>query len=172
MGDALLESSAVFSDDGRYRYELVRRWGPGRLALWVMLNPSTADAEQDDPTIRRVIGFTKRWSLGDGIVVANLFALRSTDPAELLRAENPVGPENVQSIRRRIRTSHVVIGAWGAHPAVRMRGAPSLVRLAEDEGRKVYCLGVTKAGEPRHPLYVAGETPIVDLDVARYGPRP
>src|SRR5262249_14212908 len=87
--------AAVISDCGRYRYSLTRRWGDAAepRALFVMLNPSTADAEQDDPTIRRCIGFAKAWGMGS-LEVVNLYALRATDPAALLSAPDPIGPKN------------------------------------------------------------------------------
>lgn len=155
-----MERDAVLSDCSVYRYSLTRSWGGGPYALWVMLNPSTADASQDDPTIRRCIGFTKSWGYRK-LIVVNLFALRATDPAELLRHPSPHGPENVQTIRRHLVTAHVVVAAWGAHRAVERRNAPSLVRLAEDQGKQVLCLGTTKAGAPRHPLYVKGDQRLV-----------
>jgi len=82
--------SAVLSDCGTYRYSLTRRWSPGPLLGWVMLNPSRADALVDDPTIRRCVGFARRWGFA-GIVVRNLYALRATDPRELSRHPAPVG---------------------------------------------------------------------------------
>lgn len=156
-----LERSAVLSDCEAYRYSLSRIWLPGGgRALWVMLNPSTADAEQDDPTIRRCIGFSKRIGMGR-LDVVNLFALRATDPAELLHHPRPIGPDNIQTIRRHLTTANVVIAAWGANPAVKKLDAPNLIRLAADSGRPVYCLGTTKSGAPRHPLYVKGDQELV-----------
>src|SRR3954454_15761859 len=89
-----LEQNAVISACGRYRYLLSRQVGPGlRTATFIMLNPSTADATNDDPTIRRCIGFARQWGCGR-LAVLNLFAVRATDPAEMKRADDPVGPEN------------------------------------------------------------------------------
>ena len=93
------KNAAAFSPDRRYRYTLRRQWDDALpYCLFVMLNPSTADATQDDPTIRRCIGFTKAWGFG-GLLVGNLFALRSTDPAALYHADDPVGPENDSCLR-------------------------------------------------------------------------
>jgi len=110
---ARLQTAAGFSPCGCYRYWLTRTWDESRSAVcWLMLNPSTADATRDDPTIRRCIGIARRWGHG-GIVAVNLFALRATDPAELVRAVDPVGPENDAAVR-----SHTaglrVIAAWGS----------------------------------------------------------
>lgn len=151
-------SSAVLSDDGAYRYELARTWGDGPPAGFIMLNPSTADADVDDPTIRRCIGFARRLNC-DGLLVANLFGLRATDPRELAEHPDPVGHLNDAHIGRLIVEADVVIVAWGAHPNTSRRVA-AVVELAEAAGRVLHCLGKTKAGSPRHPLYLAGDTPL------------
>ena len=142
-------SSAVI--EGPYRYLLTRRIvgeDPARRILWIMLNPSTADASEDDPTIRRVLGFSKRWGYG-WVEVVNLFAFRATEPVELQIAIDPVGPLNHAYIAEALnRTSDLIVG-WGA------RGSMCRTRQAYRGAR---CLGVTKAGEPRHPLYVRADT--------------
>jgi hypothetical protein len=144
---------AVFSADKTYRYRLSRTWGSsGTHATWIMLNPSTADALEDDPTIRRCISFTKAWGL-DGLVVVNLFALRATDPHELARHPDPVGPANDQFIRDAVSPWSVVVAAWGAHKIAAARTRAVLGILTAGAGT-VGCLGVTKGGAPRHPLYV------------------
>lgn len=150
-----IEASAVLSADGAYRYELRRRWDPGPEAVWVMLNPSTADAEVDDPTIRRVIGFSRGWGFG-GVLVVNLFALRSTNPDALLSPlRDPVGPENDRTLLRAFLTAHTVVGAWGAHPAAPPRARYVADHIAALAGRRrINCLAVTKDGAPRHPLYM------------------
>src|SRR5689334_19453129 len=112
-----LEDNAVISACGRYRYVLTRQVGPGsRRATFVMLNPSTADATNDDPTIRRCIGFAREWGCGR-LVVLNLFAFRATDPADLKRAIDPVGPENRDWFERTLRPPHdgPLVCAWGVH---------------------------------------------------------
>jgi hypothetical protein len=150
-----ISGSAVFSDDGTYRYRLTRTWGDsGRHAVWLMLNPSTAGALADDPTIRRCTGFSRAWGL-DGLVVVNLFALRATDPAELARHPDPVGPGNDDFVRRAVAASPVVIAAWGAQRMAAARGARW--RLELDRAADVLCLGTTKDGEPRHPLFVRAD---------------
>ena len=142
-------SSAVI--EGPYRYLLTRRIldeDEGRRILWIMLNPSTADASEDDPTIRRVLGFSKRWGYG-WVEVANLFAFRSASPKELLAVTDPVGPLNDSYLAEALnRTSDVVVG-WGA------LGIMSRTREAY---RGSQCLGITGGGEPRHPLYMRADT--------------
>lgn len=147
-----LGSSARLSDDGLYRYELLRRWDHGPVALWIMLNPSTADATMDDPTIRRVAGFCRRWGFG-GLHVVNLFAYRTVDPRRLLDVDDPVGPENDTTLARVLLTAPLVVAAWGAHPAAPPRAA-AVAERASRLGRDLSCLGVTKDGAPRHPLYM------------------
>src|SRR4051812_26865304 len=110
-----LEQNAVISACGRYRYLLTRQVGPGpRAATFIMLNPSTADATKDDPTIRRCIGFARQWGCGR-LSVLNLFAFRATDPAAMKRADDPVGPENKDWFERILTDAgegRVVCG-WG-----------------------------------------------------------
>jgi hypothetical protein len=145
------ERSAVVSECGRYRYELIRRWADGPLLEWVMLNPSTADADEDDPTIRRCIGFARDWGHA-GIRVTNLFAYRATDPAELLNMRIPPwGRDNPDYLR----TEHgpVTVVAWGSHPVVEKRGS-EMSWLALWKRSALMCLGVNKDGSPKHPLYV------------------
>lgn len=151
--------SAIVSPDGVYRYMLERQWDVGPILPFVMLNPSTADAEQDDPTVRRCIGFAQREGYC-GLLVVNLFAYRATDPRELRRAIDPVGPENDRHLSTIFaaarRSSAPVVAAWGAKPdPYRIR---QVLRLADDVDMR--CLGTTAAGDPRHPLYVRGDQPL------------
>lgn len=149
-------TGARLSDDGRYRYSLWRVWDPSAEHLvFIMLNPSTADAETDDPTIRRCIGFARDRGFG-GIEVLNLYAFRATDPRDLFRAVDPVGRDNDEYLATPLLTS-TVIPAWGAH-AKPERAAAVLAMLA---GHRVFSLGVTQSGAPRHPLYVRADQPFV-----------
>lgn len=147
--------------EGRYRYSLRRRWAEGAPMLWVMLNPSTADAETDDATMRRVIAFSKRFG-APACRVVNLFALRSRNPSDLLAAEDPVGPRNDEFLSEAILTSRGgPICAWGAvHPKLRWRLKQAWGFLC---GSDVYCLGTTKTGDPRHPLYLRADARMVRL---------
>jgi hypothetical protein len=158
-----IESGAVFDVGGKYRYSLWRAWSAynPRIAF-ILLNPSTADEERNDPTIRRCIGFARAWKFGS-MEVVNLFAYRATDAKELLKIDNPVGEENncylVQAVER---CSTVVVG-WGSRGTLLGRDRQVLALLA---GRKdVFCLGITKDGQPRHPLYVKGDTILVPFCV-------
>jgi hypothetical protein len=138
---------------GVYRYLLWRAWAPGRRALFIMLNPSTATATEDDPTIRRCIGFARAWGF-DGLEVANLFALRSTDPTALYAHADPVGPLNDTTIADAAKRAGRVVCAWGAHGKLMARGAAVLCALW-DAGIVPMVLGLTAGlAQPRHPLYM------------------
>ena len=148
---------AEFDPTKRYRYRLRRVWGdPSNSCCFVMLNPSTADAFRNDPTIRRCLGFAQAWGHG-ALSVVNLFAWRATDPRELAHGiEDPVGPGNDVSIEDEAGGAGRVVFAWGADPMAVKRGAEVARWL-----RKIcdpVCLGTTKAGAPRHPLYVPAAT--------------
>lgn len=159
MADLFLERDAVISDCGTYRYLLRRTWDHKLpRALYVMLNPSTADAEIDDATIRSCIRLAKGLNYGSFEVV-NLFAFRSTDPAELERAADPVGPRNEHAIRAAIGRCDVAICAWGAHPMAERRRT-SVQAILRHERPAIFCLGKTKAGAPKHPLYIKSGTPL------------
>ena len=150
--DLFTRRGAVFSDCGLYRLRLWRQWdAEGRSVNWIMLNPSTADADQDDPTVRRCIGYARSWGYG-GIVVTNLFAFRATDPAELRRTEDPVGFNNDVELIGVAGASDLVVAAWGNHGAYRGR-AHRVRQLLERAGISVHCLATTKTGQPVHPLY-------------------
>ena len=118
---------------------------------WVMLNPSTADAFGDDPTIRRCIGFARAWGFHRTIIV-NLFALRSTDPAALRTADDPIGPLNDSSIHGSVHTADLVVCAWGKHGAFMRRGE-AVAKIVRDAGKAPHCLATNKDGSPVHPLY-------------------
>ena len=150
--------------DGDYRYVLRRAWAPsGDRALICMLNPSTADALDDDPTIRRCIGLTR--DLGfTGFTVVNLFALRATDPKEMLgRGAWAIGgTRNIETWHSEIAGASVVIAAWGVAKTERVERQAK--RFREACGSKtVFCFGTTASGDPRHPLYLRSGTKLVVL---------
>lgn len=152
---------ATISPCGVYRYDLLREWDPTRpRCLWVMLNPSTADAEVDDPTIRRCIGFSRDWGYG-GVVVVNLFALRATNPAAIRAHIDPIGPEDDRYIEWHATRPNVgqVVVAWGAHGKINSRGLIVGDRLSAI-GAAPQCLGTVRGGHPKHPLYVPADTPL------------
>lgn len=159
MNTLAIGTDAIISDCGRYRYTLSRTWDEHAEPLvFCMLNPSTADASQDDPTIRRCIGFAKANGYG-GIIVVNLFAFRATDPKKIpLELVVAMGPNNVMHMREAAKGRDVV-AAWGAHP-LKTVTHPALQLLGAYANR-ILCLGHTKAGAPRHPLYVAASHPLV-----------
>ena len=160
---ALERSGATISPDGIYRYALTRRWDSTKgLVRWIMLNPSTADATVDDPTIRRCMGFARSWGFG-GILVHNLFALRATDPRELKRHPDPVGPHNNAHLADPQASRLPTVCAWGAHGALNGR-ADAVLDLLRRAGAKPTCLGLTKAGHPRHPLYLPASAELSDLE--------
>jgi hypothetical protein len=175
------DAGAVISACGRYRYLLWREWrgthdrknwhwygerdgngaeyGQPKACVFVMLNPSTADGETDDPTIRRCVAYAKAWRY-ERLEVVNLFALRATDPRVLLALQHwddPVGVDNQHYIERAAHDAGVIVCAWGAHGG----------HIGQDEtvlgwiGRRTYALGTTKAGHPKRPLYLRSDAPLV-----------
>lgn len=148
-----MKRSAILSDCGTYRYELHRRWSEAPTVGWIMLNPSTADANVDDPTIRRCIGFAQRWGYG-GIVVRNLFALRATNPRELATHPDPFGPDNFEFLRC-AGQDDLTICAWGNGGS---GSAHSIVQILRANHIVLHHLGLTGAGQPKHPLYLKAST--------------
>lgn len=158
LGDSPVAGSASFDASGIYRYRLTRRWDPARPSMaWIMLNPSTANARSDDPTIRRVIGFSRTWGFGM-VEVVNLFALRASDPRQLTTSPAPVGPGNDRALVTAASSSAAIVVAWGDHGAMvnRMTGVRRCEEVLDLVGssRSLLTLGVTSRGQPRHPLYM------------------
>lgn len=153
----IILKDAILSDDRKYRYALSRIWDVTKgKVMFIMLNPSKADETEDDPTIRRCIGFAKSWGYG-GIVVCNLFAYRSTDPKGLLKADNPFGDKNIFITRKLVDEVSIVVCAWGnSHIIKKFKGfSPSShLEFCRD---KMYHLGFTKQGWPTHPLFLRSE---------------
>lgn len=149
--------SADFSPCRNYRYALWRRWDRGGpLVMFIGLNPSTADETEDDPTIRRCIGFAKLWGAG-GLCMTNLFAFRATNPRDMIDHLDPIGPENNFWLQEVAARSGMIIAAWGAHGKHKGRDRDVLNIIPT-----LYCLGTTKDGQPRHPLYIKADTkPII-----------
>lgn len=148
--------AADFSPCMLYRYTLKRRWGDGPMLLWVLLNPSTADAQHDDPTNRRGIAFSKAWGFGACCFV-NLFAYRATRQRDLMEAGFPIGPDNDHHIYQQALNADKVVVAWGNGPAggyLEYRDTAVLALLPGPQ----YCLGQTQLMQPRHPLYLRADT--------------
>lgn len=157
-----IERAAEISRCGRYRYWLARTWDRTAHSLpIIMLNPSTADASIDDPTIRRCMGFARREGFG-GIIVTNLFAFRATSPDAMKAAADPVGPNGDywlnQTFTYAAGEKRPVLAAWGSHGDFRAR-ANYARGMAGMRGARLVCLGTTKEGHPRHPLYVRADQP-------------
>lgn len=147
---AVVRRGAWFSDCGLYRYKLWRHWGDDKpIVGFIMLNPSTADDVNDDPTIRRCVSFARSWGYG-GVSVCNLFGYRTSNPNLLKRASDPVGADNDTAIDDLVANTEVVVAAWGDHGSFRNRSSEVHARHA---GR-LYALEINLSGEPRHPLYM------------------
>ena len=166
-----VSTSAAISPDGVYRYSLGRVWSlGGKIAAFVMLNPSTADADLDDPTIVRCTGFAQREGC-DGLIVVNLYAYRATKPEDMWAAQDNgvdiVGPENDKHIANALMLANgsgsPVIAAWGAH------GKPHRVYAVKSMPgmENAQALSFTEAGAPGHPLYIKGDAPLLPLKRVR-----
>jgi hypothetical protein len=145
---------AVISACGSFRYLLTRP------ATQAHPGASTADAENDDSTIRKCRGFAERWDC-NGITVANLYAFRATKPADMKAAIDAIGPDNDAWLRRLAYEHDDVVFAWGAHADADR--ASEVVRIFKNEGCRMFCLGTNKDGSPKHPLYIRYEQPLLEF---------
>ncbi len=149
----LITASADFSPDRKYRYALYRTWAASKpKVMFIGLNPSTADETVDDPTIRRCKGFAADWGYG-GLIMTNLFALRATKPKVMMAHPAPIGPENGDWLRLLAQEVDLIVAAWGNHGGHMKRDHVTTLLMPS-----MKCLGVTKKGQPRHPLYVKRDT--------------
>jgi len=156
-------AGALFSEDNLHRYLLWRGWAPDLPRLTVIgLNPSTATATEDDPTIRRCLGFARDWGCG-GLMMLNIFAYRSTDPARLrwcleTGRDAGAGAVNDMYIRTEVEKAtergEIVLCAWGAHGTLQRRGK-LVTRMLQEY--PLWCLGTTSKGEPKHVLYLPAD---------------
>ena len=145
-----MKKDAKLSDDKLYRYQLSRIWDEDKpTVLFIMLNPSTADADVDDPTIRRVINFAKSWNYG-GVFVVNLYAFRSTDPKRLREIDDPRGKDNKTHIQDLLKSVDKVIYAWG-----NKEKEPEWLR---ELVKKPFCIALSTKGIPKHPLYLKSDS--------------
>jgi len=153
----MIVSDAVFDPTRTYRYTLTRRWkDEGRIISFIGLNPSKATETINDPTVTRCIKYAERCGYS-GMHMLNIFAMRSTDPKMLYRVEDPVGPENDDYIYSTCKESDLIVAAWGNHSAYRNREGEVLGLLQKF---RLWSFGTTKDGHPRHPLYLAANTPV------------
>lgn len=163
MSDLFRERSAVLSPNGVYRYRLDRVVGTGRATMAViMVNPSTADHESDDPTIRRLVGFAERMRFGR-LVVGNLFAFRATDVGRLRDADDPVGPENDRHLEAILNYASVAVAGWGRRDKLPVPLRQRWIAIADMALRlrvPIQCWGTADDGHPRHPLFVPYDEPL------------
>lgn len=160
------ERDVLLSPDGAYRYILTRRWGdasrPADLKIlgWVGLNPSTADAVKDDATIRRCVGFAKRWGY-DAIAMLNLFAYRATSPVVMRRVVDPIGPLNDIVLETMAGHCDKLVLCWGAHGTHRNRSDVVVGNLRRLHQRDLMMFGLTKSGEPLHPVRLPNDRELI-----------
>lgn len=161
----VMERRCEFSDDRLYRFTLWREWDMmnSRYAMFVGLNPSTADEIKDDPTIRKCIGFAKRWGYG-ALCMTNLFAFRATDPRKMKGCSKPIGVQNDRWLAACARDAAIVVAAWGIN-GEHMGRDQEVVKLVDN----LHYLRSTKHGHPEHPLYIPYEiTPKLLLTLPRH----
>ena len=148
-------SGAILSDCGAYRYRLWRTWDKSKpLVGFCMPNPSTADANRDDPTIRRLISFARSWGYG-GFIVVNLFALRSPHPSVLRQVDDPIGPDNHKHLSEVAVLVDTMICAWGTHGRFGM--ADKLAMACMHGKATTKAMHINADGSPKHPLYIKSD---------------
>lgn len=156
-----IEGDAVFDKSRRYRYSLSRQWNSElEKAAFIMLNPSRADAEINDPTIRRCISFAQKLGCGS-LEVVNLFAYRTAHPEELRACRRPVGKLNDQYICAAAESASIIVVAWGNWGYLHKRNQEVLDML--DSCKRLLCFGTTAQGHPRHPLFLPAQISITEL---------
>lgn len=151
-----MKQGALIDSTGFYRYSLWREWDTNSFKVtFVMLNPSRADADVDDPTLRRCLGFAHSWGCGS-LEVVNLFAYRASQPDILTQVSDPIGPENDRYLLEAIERADKIVVAWGNRGSLRNRYQTVTSWLRGF--KNIYCLGFTQTGHPRHPLYLRNNT--------------
>ncbi|MCS6812143.1 MAG: DUF1643 domain-containing protein [Cyanobacteria bacterium] len=165
-----MQQDAQFDSTGQYRYSLWRQWNAeGDRLVFIMLNPSTADAQHNDPTIRRCLGFARRWGYGC-LVTVNLFAYRTPYPHHLCRVPDPVGPETDRYLLQAVHQADRVIAAWGNAGQLWRDRVCHVLHLVTPN-IPLWCLGLTTLGQPRHPLYAKADSVPIPWD-GRIGTSP
>lgn len=162
--DLGISSKAVFDarfldKNGKflYRYSLIHKWSgaPDRKLVFLMLNPSTADAFKTDPTVAACMVWAQKWEFGE-LEVVNIFAYRATDPKVMKKAEDPIGPLNNAFVKEAAASASLIVAAWGAHGDHLGRGREVATKLLKDVN--LTCLATIEGGHPKHPLYIKRET--------------
>jgi len=160
-----MNNICIFSEDRKYRYSLRHFWGKEsdkeNPIAWIALNPSTADENKLDPTLRRIKGFSESWGY-NCFYMLNIFAYRATDPREMKKQEDPVGPLNDFYIKQICKKCDTIVCAWGNHGKHLNRSEEVLKNLFDTNPNICY-LELSKIGEPKHPLYLKG-----DLNLKKY----
>ncbi len=158
-----MKKDAILDKTRQYRYALKRQWGADdeNFVNFVLLNPSTADENIDDPTIKACIKFAQNWGY-DGILVTNLFAFRATEPTDLKKAENPIGDQNDSYIKKYAKRSKIIVIAWGNHGNFLNRGEQVVKLLSQI--KDPHCLQILKNGSPKHPLYINRKTELIEFN--------
>ena len=150
-----INSTAVLSDDLVYRYTLARTWDATKgTACFCGLNPSTATADINDPTVNREVAFARSWGYGRYVKV-NAYGLRSTDPKGLWKVSDPFGPDNLRHVLAEAASAALFVAAWGAN--IRDVDEAKLIAALLGAGVRLHCLKITKGGKPSHPLYLRGD---------------
>lgn len=146
----MIKKDAYIDESGQYRYWLLRQWkqNSDNFINFVMLNPSKADAKNDDPTVRCCIRFAKNFKF-DGMYITNLFAFITKDPNELKKQSEPIGKENNKYLREKANISNKVVIAWSNHGSFMNRDKEVISILNQE--KTIYCLGKNRPGQPTHP---------------------
>lgn len=149
-----IKSDAIISDCGNFRYQLNRVWDESLpIVPFIMLNPSTADGNIDDPTIRRCVGFAKQWGYG-GLIVVNLYALRATNPKSLLESVNPFGDDNQLYLEKIFNDYNLIVAAWGNSSVLSKIQKSNKLPLKGLQCSKLHYIELSQDGTPKHPLYL------------------
>lgn len=155
-----IQRSAKFDATGQYRYWLKREWDANGAAIaLIMLNPSRADQHQDDPTLRRCIGLAQQWQFGR-LTVVNLFAFCTASPKALRAVARPIGEDNDVHILQACASADQIVLAWGNWGCLQQRDS-AVLTLLEPWRDRLYCLGLNRTGQPRHPLYVPRQSRLI-----------
>lgn len=155
-----MRTDAKLSECRKYRYALWRIWDDSKpYAMFIGLNPSTADETEDDPTINRCINYSKDWGYG-GLCMANLFAFRATDPVDMMASDEPIGSDNDEWIKKLAKEAGVIVAAWG-NDGSHLDRSKKVMDMISD----LMCLKLNKTGEPAHPLYQPGTAKPIKMSI-------
>jgi len=155
-----LKTDASFSSCRKYRFALWRTWDESKpYAMFIGLNPSTADEKEDDPTITRCINYSKSWGYG-GLCMVNLFSFRATNPEDMFKEKEPIGSKNDEWIKNLSKEAGIVVAAWG-NSGIHLGRSKEIMKLLPE----LHYLKLNKSGEPAHPLYLKGTLKPVAINI-------